>query len=442
MVLLVLLGHQARADEGSRVDPDADRLQFCRTLREGRDQIKGMNRFTVVRDFLKLAIAPGSLVKLKLKEVPVSDSLRVVPGDRSGALPKNIIFSIDPPAEWVQSADIPQLRKSFEALNTEIYKYTSFVTSLIFSPSPEVCATRIKSTGFDPEYFSGLLKKRSEYRLLNQIDEAGFAHRAIQKMLAHAQLPWTLIQTTDLDEVHQALRNPEVENVVIFTHGLSGGKLIDSRFNSYPLGFFNDFSSHLRTLTVFACHGEETATLYSLEKAMKEQPSIHPDRAIFLSIGSTLGGRDELVPLTAFRKFMHRVERRIIGLQWAELRSSVVGTPGNPPGNLAPLCSVELSDFKVKSGTYGLILNGQFLGSIHGEPSHRVMDYPCRFMNREKNILVIQSLGVSDPAQIQSENFEIMTRYPGRTVVGIHDLRFHRTDGSYQGSRIEFSVSD
>jgi hypothetical protein len=425
-----------RAWAGEEVQTPAS---FCADLQNERDQIKGVSRYSVIRDFLRLALFPGKLVSVRTERVKIPDANLVRQPDsiEDEGERAHLIFSIDPPLESVSRADLETMRREYQALNQELAEAAPLLMRLIYAPSIEACVGLISETQFDYAHFLELISSRSRYRLLEQIDEAAHAHRAIFKMQRRSRMNWTVIHSTDLSEVHRALSDPRVQDVVIFAHGLSGGRIMDSRGSAYPLTFFNQLSINLRSISIFACHGEESVDLYDLKKSLSRGLSTHPERAVMVSIGSHLGGRDELVPVASFKSFMKRVERTLGFLRNAEW--NLPEPTREDPGER--MCRVGVSGFKVKEGTFGFILNGQFVGALHSSGSDtEVMDYPCAFLNAGKNIISIRSLGLFDRGSLEREGFKLEPISPGYQIGSPSLVHYSRPDGSYQGSVMSFDL--
>ncbi len=435
LILILFLG--ARGAHAGALDPPGPEM-FCAELQQGRDQFQSVSRWSTLRDIFKLAIIPGKLVHLKSILVPIPEVQQghfppnPAPNDES----THLIFSIAPAEDTFADLDLAALRaKQFE-WNAEVSRVTPELMSFIYAPTVQECTRRMGLHHFDYLHFLALMDQKASFRILDQIDEASHAKRAIQQALRRSRMHWTVIETTDLFAVHEALRNPSVEDVVIFAHGLSSGKLIDSRDNQYPLGFFADLSPRLRSLTIFACHGLETIDLYQLESALAKGFSVHPERLVMASQGSLLGGREELVPVSAFRRFLKRVEGRI-----SSLRSRK--HPAPTPIRTLPeedLCSLKLLNFRVTQGTYGFILNGNYVGSTQEKTPLLPFEYPCRFLSRTKNILVIRNLGAVAPASIESTQFEVLPSYPGKQIKPGALIHYENRDHSYQGSKYEFEL--
>jgi hypothetical protein len=434
ILILFFIAPSAPAGVFNQPSPE----MFCAELQQGRDQLQSVSRWSTLRDIIKLAIIPGKLVHLKSTLVPISEARQgqLPPSPSTSDEATHLIFSIAPPEDTFADLDLAALRSKQFEWNAEVSRATPELMSFIYAPSVQECTRRMNLHHFDYLHFLALMDQKASFRILDQIDEASHAKRAIQQALRRSRMHWTVIETTDLFAVHEALRNPSVEDIVIFAHGLSSGKLIDSRDNQYPLGFFDDLSPRLRSLTIFACHGLETIETYALASALAKGFSIHPERLVMASQGSLLGGREELVPVTAFRRFLKQVEGRISSLRFRK-NSAPIPTQ-TLPDELQ--CSLQLHHFRVTQGTYGFILNGNFVGSTQGKTPLLPFEYPCRFLDRAKNILVIRNLGTVAPASIESTQFEVIPSYPGKQLKSGTLIHYENHDHSYQGSKYEFEL--
>jgi hypothetical protein len=408
-------------------------LQFCRNLQAGREDLPRVNRRTWLRDLLKLALAPGRLVGLK------SLSVETPAGARIPAPPpaRHLIFSISPPETVLRTFDLPSLREQLAKESAELRSLSGTALSLLYAPTPEACAREVEQTGFDHVRFLSLLEGRSRFRILDQLTEAAAARAAIRKAIGRSRLRWELIEVSDLQEVHRFLNDPAVEDVILIGHGLSDGKLLDSRNNSYPLRFFERLGPRLRSLAIYSCHSEEVARFYRMEENLRATPTYRANRAIYLSPGSVLGGGEERVPIRGFPRFLRRLEGNLLALEGRE-RWSPAETPPPTPVE-TPSCRLRVPGFQVQGGTFGFILNGHYLGAVHEEESDPSFEWPCRFLRSGLNVVEIRNLGTLDLARARDQNFGLKPEGPvieSGTEVRIE--HYFRPDASYQGSKGEF----
>ena len=429
-ILFLILNLSASSHALGATPPEV----FCGQLQDGRDQLSPVNRVSVIRDILRLTLAPGHLVGLKRIDLPVPKSLQVRPSLTRPNERLHLIFSLEPFQDEFSGMDLKALEQEQRKWNQRMAEFAPFLMSLIHARNRDACTEKIRASHFDIDAFERLLARKSAFRPLEQIQEGTEARRAISRALRKTRLRWTWIHSTDLNEVHQALANPRVTDLIIFAHGLSGGKILDSRGNPYPLGFFENLSPGIRSIGIFACHGLETEGAYALPMRLKDQRSERESRMIFLSVGSRLQGRDELVPMNAFKRFLRRIETQLIHRS-PPLTQSTDSLPMEEP------CRIRVDQFDLKAGTFGFFINGRFAGATSVNANPLEFTYPCRWNDRSRNLLIIQSLGTWNDAHLGLTDFTVRIQQSGADLRVTERQDFRRTqDHSYQGSRIGFEL--
>lgn len=430
---LLLISFLSSAEPGPAVDPSIDPglHEFCAGLMAGRQQTGRVSRASVVRDALRLLLAPGRLVHPEGLSFPFPE----VPRTPQPASGRHLIFSILPAPELLEPDSVSHMRADALRLDSEIRPWNEMAIRLIRSKDTESCEREAREMHFDLSLYRKLLGERNSIWIPDQIDEARIAARVIRRFTRHSSLAWEVIQSTDLEQVRQSLRDPLVEDVVIFAHGISGGRLLDSRGNAYPAGFFDEVSSSIRSLSIFACHSLESLEHYGLDRNLARGPSRHPNRLLFLARGSRLLGGEERVPVRGFRRFMREVEKRV-------LRFSPDSSPSSsgPVPLPAPIksCGLGMEGFYPVKGSFGFILNGHFIGAVHAGVPSGPFEYSCGFLRIGMNILEVRSLGLRIRAAIHTEHFTFAPVVVEGNIRDPHLQSFTRPDGSYQGSRLDF----
>ena len=411
---------------------------YCESIQAQKGDIHRPSQWSLLKDVFRLVFTPGKLVHLKKTEINIPEQLRVqanpLASQPTSDESPNIIFSISPPDELLQTEPIDEMRQRYDEINAEMAALRISLIYIVAASSTEDCISRVTETKFDIQYFTKLTDERSSLRIIEQIDDARAVDKIIGKTLRHLHLYWKVVHSTDLMEVHAALQNRNVKNLVIFSHGLTEGKLVDSRISEYPLGFFSDLSPSLKSLTIFACHGEEIAKTYHLSEFLAANPSEHSTRELIISQGTKIAGMDELVPVRSFHSFMKKVDQQLSHEQEEE----AVGPLAIEPTQ----CEMSLDHFKVVKGSFGFLLNGHYIGSINkgNGDSTITLDFPCSYADRSKNILTIHGLSLVEVSTIESPLFKIRTQFSGREVSHSELIHYFRADHSYQGSKFEFEI--
>lgn len=421
-------------------------LQFCRNLQAGREDLPRMNRRTWIRDLLKLALAPGRLVGLKALTIETPAGARIPappwPPTEAPTPALHLIFSISPPETVLRTFDLPALREQLAKASAELRRLSGTALSLLYAPTPEACAREVERTGFDHVRFMSLLEGRSQFRILDQLTEAAAARAAIRKAIGRSRLHWELIEVSDLQEVHRFLNDPSVEDVILIGHGLSDGKLLDSRNNAYPMRFFERLGPRLRSLAIYSCHSERISEFYRLPENAEISPTYRALRAVYLSPGSTLGGGEERVPINGFPRFLRRLEAGLFALERREALVPV--EPSIPAPAEGPVCRLSAPGLQMVGGTLGFILNGHYIGASHEIERDPSFEWPCRFLREGLNVIEMRSLGLMEQARTRDQNFELRAvGQPVETGLGdgtkIRMEHYFRSDASYQGSKGVFT---
>ncbi len=412
--------------------------EYCREIQDARNQIHKVSRGSLIRDLLRLTFAPGKLVQLNKIVVTVPEALKVHfdPATQEGPFAKNIIFSIDPPEEISNSTEFQTMQIRYEELTQLLKKQNKQLMKIATATSVEECVARSEQFDFNFDAYMSLAKEKTSLQVIAQLHEGEIADRMIGRTLSHLKLNWEVVHSTDLTLVHEMLRSPQLQNVVIISHGLADGKLVDSRMSEYPLGFFTDLSPNLHSIAIFACHGEAIAEAYKIKATLMSSPSVSSNRTLFISDGTTLAGMEELVPVKAFRSFMRKVDSALE----EEMALMPDETPHGAIYQQPTLCKIEFDGFHVKNGTFGYILNGLFIGSSNADRTDVTVTFPCAFANRTRNILVVRSLSLLGGAGIQSSDFHVLWSSPNQRIHDSKLTHYWRADKSYQSSKFEFSL--
>ncbi len=428
--LLTLAAPPARAN-----DPY---FSLCTDIQKARAQVHTPGFFKTIWDLLRLEFAPGSVVRLQESHVvtpPAEFIAQVAPLPANAG--ENIIFSIEPPTDVTAAPDFAAMQARYKALNARMKHDSKSLLELVKPKTLAGCISRAHKIKFD---YAAYMKLAGDYQALHvvrQAEDAKDARKAAKKALGRVKLRWTYFPATDLGTVFQALRTRSVRNVVIISHGMSGGKLVDSRLNEYPLSFFSDLAPNLESLAIFACHGDETVGTYKIVEALKSFPSFHPQRMVIVSKGATLFGVPDSVPMAAFPSFMKKVDQRIRKLQKSAARA-------RPTSWEAPkaLCAATFYGLAVTQGTLGLVLNGKFIGTVDVvDPANPRLQFPCSWLDRSKNILVLKSLGLYDNAALRSLDVTAGIVYPGHEISELQLTNYFKPgDHAYQSSKFTFGI--
>jgi hypothetical protein len=96
--------------------------------------------------------------------------------------------------------------------------------------------------------------------------------------LSGTKLKWEFIDSGDIESINQVLRSRDVGNVVLFIHGSTKGKLIDSNSNELPRTFFRNLSPSIMSINFFSCFIQNIDQYYEITHELAEGKTFHPLR--------------------------------------------------------------------------------------------------------------------------------------------------------------------
>jgi hypothetical protein len=248
-----------------------------------------------------------------------------------------------------------------------------------------------------------------------------------------------------------ALRSPGVRNVILVAHAAPDGRLFDSSFNEYPIGFFNDLSPTLESISIYSCHGEKVIERYGISEKLRQLPTYHERRTVYWAQGATLMGIPDVVPMKGLAAFVRKVDR------WQSFEEDSSQARVKP---LNRYCSIGIDGLRVREGTFAFLLNGEYVGSV-GVAGARdaasssgtlTLRYPCSLTTaRPKNALVLKSIRSNGRSELATQPESMsgwITRAraggPGSSAVPLERsalpeaTHYRRADGSYQSSKWVF----
>ena len=427
VALFLLVGTPAHA---------SDSRSYCEGIIENRSEHQPIRKWSLLKDMIRLRFLPGRLVRLESDRivVPNESRIRFMQDENNRDSRKNIIFSLEPPSDVLFENDLQQMRARRAELMSELRLLSTTFSWIGSAGTVDECVRRAELSIFDFESFSRLYLERAALRLIDQVDEGLMASNEIRRTIHRLHLKWQVVPVSDLKEIHEALQDHSVENVMIVAHGLEEGKLIDSRNSEYPLSFFNHLSPSIRSVSIFACHGREIAQNYRIREHLSKGRSLYRQRLVLISNGSNIAGIEDSVPIKAFHSFLKKTDRLLFNEKSVSQRDPSMGEFEKPEVK----CSLKTEGFKVTRSSIGFLLNGHFIGSVNKSETDPTIYFDCDLYKRDKNILILRNLGVYEKADIDSIEFKIIPYHQdGETAVGQVE-HYRRPDQSYQGSKFEF----
>lgn len=339
--------------------------------------------------------------------------------DFSGPPPaptENVIFSFAPieaqAAPAVLAAHLAE-RKTVQKRMDRLFKTHRRLARL---KSVDECVARARADGYDPAEFPKLAKRRSELIDAELAAEQRPLARSIRKTLRKLRLSWTLIEVTELDQVKAALADPRTRNVVLLHHAMDSGQLIDSGRHGYPKSFFEGVSPALQSLSVFSCHAQKARALYSLDRVLGIGRV--SGRRLFTAKESRFLGKEGVVPMGVFRKFLAEIDR--------ELSESAPPKPAAPSAASAQ-CPLRVRGATAIGSDYGLFVGGRYAGSLKQGASEAVIPVPCESIARANPDVRLVMLSIHDRSDLRLDGARIDAQDGRSWAVGTSFPRDDRT---------------
>jgi hypothetical protein len=413
--------------------------QSCEELQTQRGQIPHISRWRMLGQLLRLKFRPGSVAFPDFVNLntPERELLPTPSGNPPAG--RNLIFSLMPPARLTQGPEFERAKARYEELTDTLLAMLPQLRSFMYADGVDECIALAKEAQFDFKAFQTLGTERAGLEWVNQIRDG----REASAILSRTKLrhDWEVYHTTDLMTVFQSLRSTQVRNIIIVAHADTDGRIFDSSFNEYPIGFFSDISPTIESISIYSCHSEKVVERYKIAERIRVLPTYHERRTVYRSVGMKLMGIQDVVPIKSLGSFIKKVDH------WQSFEEDEAKVK---PAHA--YCRIGLEGVQAKSGGFGFLLNGEFIGAInpgtHAEPL--TLYYPCSLADRAKNVLVLKGIHPSTRSALTAPP-ELLKGWITRAVPagpgGAHQevrselppaTHYRRPDGSYQSSKWVF----
>lgn len=415
--------------------------QSCEELQTQRGQIPHISRWRVMAQLLRLKFRPGSVAFPDFVNLntPQGELLPTPSGNPPAG--RNLIFSLMPPARLTQGPEFERAKKRYEELTDILMGMLPLLRSFMFADGVDECITLAREAQFDFKAFQTLGTERAGLEWVNQIRDGNEASAILSRTVPKLRHDWEVHPTTDLMTVFQALRSTQVRNIIIVAHADTDGRIFDSSFNEYPIGFFSDISPTIESISIYSCHSEKVVERYKIADRIRALPTYHERRTVYRSVGMKLMGIQDVVPIKSLGSFIKKIDR------WQSFEEDeTLVKPTHA------YCRIGLEGLQVKSGGFGFLLNGEFIGSANPGALAGLLTlyYPCSLADRAKNVLVLKGIHPSTQSALATSP-ELLKGWVTRAAPagpgGTHpELRsdlppathYRRPDGSYQSSKWVF----
>ena len=312
---------------------------------------------------------------------------------------RNVILILSPSQKQEDEYDLE--KPILANLNQDLKRERKTIRYLKTAPGYDECLVRLKETRFDPIAYSKLFRrvKKNEFvqnaKFLKltqkQLKSAGKKWFGLVNALKH---DWETVPFSNLNQIRNALRDPSIANLIIVLHGSEIGKFEDAELNIFPYHGFGNISPHLRSLSIFTCHGEQIVQSYPIAEILRNQESPYPVRLVGYSKSHDFMESSNSTPLVALSSFMVAVDKKIV-----EIESNSTLALGFINENLsAPLpeeeCVAQVTAADFDMGAFDLDLNSQWIGTLYpGEGKRHRYRFPCRWLKPGSTFLLEDASG-------------------------------------------------
>jgi hypothetical protein len=423
------------------------------------------NALAVVIQALKIRFFPSSYAEPEFLTVPTGNRVRdsnaaSLPQDRQAqntSAPtsgKNIIFFVGAPPEVLSSETRRTANAKLKQMQREVHPLLGSILKLAKTPDVASCQRLEAKMNFNYDNYTNLVDENGNLRDDQQIANENSSLKDLKSAIHASRLGWETLDYTDLSDVYAALRDPQIENVIIVSHGQTNSLIVDSRWNEFPQHFFHNIAPHLRSLNFYSCYSKTVPAKYGLSDLFAKAPSIYRNRLITTVQSNPKVYEAGMAPLNGFKHYLEGVEKKISELKVSEAASaSPASSSSTASGEISALpnytapadCSVQFRAPTITSGTYGFFLNLKYIGSVGttnpaGTPV--LIHFPCSMLSLAKNILTNRNINTAVVyAEIAGKPFEI-TQWvdpEGSTVVQTN--HYQTSTGTYQSSKWEIDVA-
>lgn len=298
---------------------------------------------------------------------------------------KNMVFFVGLPENLVESAE--DFKDDYQLIQKELLETTKKFSFLAKSKSVEECVALAQARSVDLESLKIINQKiqSRDFQNFQRLKETQTFRRELRQLEGQLSSDWHARVVTHISDLHQALRSPEIANVVIVTHGKLSGHIIDSFDHQYPNGFFADLSPSLYSLSFFNCYGEATLSTYDLKARLAQAPSFYTQRLVTVANAPSTADADQVAPIKGFDSFMRRLDRSLRQRERFKVKASETVAP--------KLCQLELSG-QSSGPSAALSLNGKFLGMLSQGMS--ALSFPCEWRKPQANLLQLTNISAQE----------------------------------------------
>lgn len=371
--------------------------KVCYDIEQSHYSTIAMDKMALYVNFMKSTLAPSILGRPQITEHVVNDE-NVVKGNVSSL--RNIIFSIGPINQ--DYSDVEALLEENKQIIKSIKKaYKKLNRKKRFKD----CITNIEKHKIDVQKIREAFKRVVEINSDPEIakyKEMLSVKAFIKKQKRRLKLEWELIPTNNLVDVVKATESRDVGNIIVISHGKKSGYLVDSYGQEMPGSAFSNMSPSLMSLNFYSCYSQSLVEKYALADKIKNIQSFYKIRFITNVFENDFMDSSSFAPISAFGEYLYNLDKTLFyAKKGAQALQKVKISELNAP-TYEQLCSADLSGLKVRTGSYSVALNKNYLGVINQDNSHSEFSYPCDYLQEGTNTLSIKNMINSGGSEIEN----------------------------------------
>jgi hypothetical protein len=361
---------------------------------------------------------------------------------------KNVIIALGP-GELYEEEVLNEKLDEIKKLNKKIKKQEKKLRKIVRAKNIEKCKKRLESSKFDFKEYMDLkeeLGKHTAYRkhvenlVLNKIVKKSQRKFSLGGKL---KLNWELHQANDVNQALDILRSNKVANLIIVSHGVQNGKIVDSQLNQYHSRIFENISPSIMSISFFTCYSQKIKKIYKIDEILSHTPSYHKMRQVFFVKENYFFNKSGQVPLNSLESFIKRVDKQI----YRSLKGNLlfqISSPGfmNLDLEKKKMCRILVKSPKIVSGSIGITLNRNFLGVIDSKNSKTIFEYECNQIKSEgENTLLFYGANLKERLRIDQSRIDYQFLDLDQESIDLIEEKFYDKEGKIAGGKIKFSAN-
>jgi hypothetical protein len=393
--------------------------QLCHEVERDYFGEFAQNKNELTENFFKSVLAPSLLSQPQTQKIILDDS-QVYRGDVSHL--RNVIFTLAPVRKnEVQFKFLKEERKKIIKDIKENYK------KIIRSKKFQSCIDVIRRRGFDVDEFTASIRRLTEIQnnpLMKNQQELDLIKKIIKKSRYRLKLGWELIESNQISDIINLLKSPDVGNVIILGHAKSSGHFVDSAQQEFPREAFAEISPSIMSINFYTCHSQTLVDLYQFKQKLKQNNSLYKIRYLTHVGQNDFLGSENFAPISSFGNYLINLDKFLLRSQKGAILlqdNYQAQLPRLPIGNT---CTADVSGLRIKNGSYGIILNDQFIGATSVDRPGKNLSFDCSFLKKGMNTLKIKNIQNEGGSDFDVNNIKISI---GEVTLGVENATLKKS---------------